>query len=324
MTMKNQKGITLLEMVVGVALMGIMGLVAASFFVFSAKNKKQITEEVEDKVDTILAERILQRDLKNSEPSFNNLLVPDDYGRRFFDHFTDVMDSESAEEPRTVTLEMGRTTEFIFLAKNERMGGTMIYTPASAYRIGRPPANPMAAATLTFVSLNKDNIVKRSDPAGQGRYWQVGNVLMLDTPTSVRPLAESGPDYSRPARSPIFLGVVEAEGPTRLRPLSLLGLLDRSNPMYPTETIDSEDQFLREVPPMGGAAPMVRLKVINMVKYYLQRDSVRADRVNLYRATYKGHGFPAGQLIAQGVSKVEFSRKSARDALIYFKIVRSE
>ncbi|WP_374030779.1 type II secretion system protein J [Bdellovibrio bacteriovorus] len=41
MIIKNNRGLTLAEMIVGVALMGIMGMVAASFFVFTAKDQKR-------------------------------------------------------------------------------------------------------------------------------------------------------------------------------------------------------------------------------------------------------------------------------------------
>lgn len=322
MMIKNERGLTLAEMIVGVALMGIMGMVAASFFMFTAKTKKEITNEIEDKVDNILAERMILRDLKNSEPSFNNVIIADDNGRPFFDYVADVTESTVDASARKLTLEMGRRTEFIFIANHERMGGSLMYAPANAYDVGTPPGDPMVAASLSFVSLNKDSIVQFSDPAGMGRFWQVGNVLMLDTPTMVREMTYNGPNYSKPARSPIFLGSVQAPGATRLLALNIPGFLNTSNPMYPNETIGDEDKFLRDIPPMGGAAPLVRLKVVNIIKYYIQKDST-GNVVNIYRSMYTGKEFGPGQLFASDVAKLEFTRKSAHDALIYFKIVRN-
>ncbi len=323
MMIKNNRGLTLAEMIVGVALMGIMGMVAASFFVFTAKTKKEITNEIEDKVDNILAERMILRDLKYSEPSFNNVIITDDNGRQFFDYVADVTQSAVDNAPRKLTLEAGRRNEFIFIATNEKMGGSMMYAPSNAYKVGSPPGDPFVAAPLTFVSLNKDSIVQFSDPQGLGRFWQVGNVLMLDTPTMVRQMTASGPDYSKPARSPIFLGSVQAPGATRLLPLNIPGFINTTNPMYPSETIGDEDKFLRDIPPMGGAAPLVRLKVVSIIKYYLQKDT-KGGQVNVYRSMYTGRQFGPGQLFASDVAKVEFSRKSAHDALIYFKIVRND
>ncbi|WP_374030778.1 prepilin-type cleavage/methylation domain-containing protein [Bdellovibrio bacteriovorus] len=237
------------------------------------KTKKEITNEIEDKVDNILAERMILRDLKYSEPSFNNVIITDDNGRAFFDYVADVTQSSVDNAPRKLTLEAGRRNEFIFIATNEKMGGSMMYAPSNAYQVGTPPGDPFVAATLTFVSLNKDNIVQFSDPQGLGRYWQAGNVLMLDTPTMVRQMTASGPDYSKPARSPIFLGTVQSPGPTRLIALNIPGFINTTNPMYPSETIGDEDKFLRDIPPMGGAAPLVRLKVVSIIKYYLQKDT---------------------------------------------------
>nr|BFD60285.1 hypothetical protein CKG001_23920 [Bdellovibrio sp. CKG001]BFD63700.1 hypothetical protein BdHM001_23810 [Bdellovibrio sp. HM001]BFD66125.1 hypothetical protein HAGR004_11470 [Bdellovibrio sp. HAGR004] len=317
--MKNQRGFTLAEMIVGVALMGIMGMVAASFFVFTAKTKTEITNEIEDKVDSILAERMILRDLKNSEPSFNNLNVLDDYGRRFFDYVSDASETAVDNSERKLTLEAGRRHEVIFITTAERKGGTILYTPASAYEVGNPPADPRQAASLNFVSLNKNNEVTFAND----KIWVGGNVVMLDTPTTVREMTSSGPDYSKPARSPIFLGVVPNSGASTLVRLNLGNLIDMSNPMYPNETITNEDKFLRDIPPMGGAAPLVRLKVVNIIKYYLAKDQ-SGKQINLWRSVYGLQGFNQGQLFAYDVQKVEFSRKDAKDALIYFKIVRPE
>ena len=81
----NQKGFTLAEKFVGVSLLAIVGMVAASFFTFSAKTQKEIVNDLEDSTDNVIAERMLLRDLKMSEPSFNNILVTDDNGLGFFD-----------------------------------------------------------------------------------------------------------------------------------------------------------------------------------------------------------------------------------------------
>ncbi len=315
--MKTQRGFTLVEMIVGIALMGILGLVTASFFVFTAKTKNEITNEIEDKVDNILAERMLLKDLKFSEPSFNNLLITDDSGFRFFDYAFDTTDQVDDNRERKFTLDVNNKKEFTFLVTAEKLGASVMYTPSVAYEIGEIPASPNVAASLTFQSLNKGGELAKSRVG----YWQPGVVLMLDTPAMVREMTSTGPNYKRPARSPVFVGVVQAPGATRLKRVDLPNFVDYSNPMYPSETVTDEDYFLRNVPPLGGAAPLVRLKAVYIIKYYLEKDKT-TGRVSLYRSTYDANGFQSGQLFATNVSKVEFTRKSARDALIYFKIIR--
>lgn len=318
--MRNQKGFTLAEMVVGVALMGILGMVAASFFFFTAKTKNEITNEIEEKVDNIIAERMLLKDLKLSEPSFNNLVVVDDRGHRFFDFITDITESGLNTGERLLTLEFGRRNEFVFLITRERVSESLMYSPAAAYDIGAPSGNPNVASDLSFRSLNKDKLVELSKPA----FWQIGSILMLDSPAAVRAMTATGPDYSRPARSPIFVGVVTTLGQSRLTPLSysIPNFLDTSHPMYPSETIISEDAFFRDIPPMGGAAPLVRLKSVSVVKYYLEKD--KEGKVNLLRSIYTGQTFPQGQLFAADIKKVQFKRNDAHDALIYYMIERPD
>ena len=136
-------------------------------------------------------------------------------------------------------------------------------------------------------------------------------------------MTSMGPDYTKPARSPIFLGVVPNAGASTLLRLNLGNLIDMSNPMYPNETITNEDKFLRDIPPMGGAAPLVRLKAVNIIKYYLDKDP-QTKTVNLLRSVYKNNTFSQGQLFAAGVSRVVFSRNNARDSLIYYQIIRPQ
>ncbi|MEK2646137.1 prepilin-type N-terminal cleavage/methylation domain-containing protein [Bdellovibrio sp. BCCA] len=318
--MRNQKGFTLAEMVVGIALMGILGMVAASFFVFTAKTKNEITNEIEEKVDNIIAERMLLKDLKLSEPSFNNLVVVDDRGHRFFDFITDMTESGLDTGERILTLEYGRRNEFTFLITRERVSESMMYAPAAAYDIGAPSGNPNVASDISFRSLNKNKAVELSKAA----FWQIGSILMLDSPAAVRAMTATGPDYSRPARSPIFLGVVTTLGESRLTPLafSIPNFLDTTHPMYPSETVNSEDAFFRDIPPMGGAAPLVRLKSVSVVKYYLEKD--KEGKVNLLRSVYSGATFPKGQLFAADISRVQFKRNDAHAALIYYMIERPD
>ncbi|WP_373997892.1 Tfp pilus assembly protein FimT/FimU [Bdellovibrio bacteriovorus] len=314
----NQKGFSLAEMVVGVALLGIMGMVAASFFVFTAKTKDQITNEIEDKVDNIIAERMILKDLKYSEPSFNNVLIPDDTGFRFFDYVSDSGGDQEFDAPRKLTLEFGRRNEFVFMTSNDKLG-TMMYTPALAYDLGALPSSANQEAALIFRSLNKGNEVLKSNPG----FWQVGTILMLDSPAAVREMTATGPNYNVPARSPIFVGIVNAPGESRLTPFNLTGFLNKTHPLYPNETINDEDKFLRDIPPMGGAAPLVRLKAVNIIKYYLERDP-KTKTVNLLRSVYMNNTFSKGQLFAADVTRVVFSRNNARDSLIYYQIIRPQ
>ncbi len=304
-----------------VALLGIVGMVAASFFLFTKKTKDEITNEIEDKVDNIIAERMLLKDLKYSEPSFNNVIIRDDNGRRFFDLVSDFTDNKEDDAERIYTLENGKKMTFTFMITNERVGATM-YAPSIAYDIGPPPADPNVAASLTFRSLNKDMAVTLAKP--QGALWQPGTILMLDSLAFLREMKTTGPDYSKPARALSFVGVVSHIGESRLRPLPLGNFLFRTHPLYPNEVIDNEDKFLRNVPPMGGVAPIVRLRSVRIVMYYLQKDHGKKGSVNLYRSTFDGEKFAPGQLFASDVSTVVFSRKDARDSLIYYVINRSQ
>lgn len=313
----NNKGFTLSELLVGVALMAIVGMVTASFFVFSSKTRNEIVNDIEDKTDSIIAERVLLKDLKYSEPSFNNFNLSDDTGRNFFDFESERSSKSMDNEPRKYTMSMTGKKDFTVMIVNEKLGSSVMYTPRTAYKIPYIPTDPNVAAPLNFVSLNQGNAVTQAQPL----FWQPGVLLMLDTPAMVRQMTAFGPNYNRPARSPIFVGEVSGAGETRLTPIKL-NLLIRTNPMYPNETIENEDSFLREIPPMGGAAPLVRLKAVSIIKYYLDQDS-KTKKVNLWRSVYKNSQFASPSLVASDIDRVEFSRKDPHDSVVYFNIVRS-
>lgn len=313
----NQKGFTLAETLVGVSLLAIVGMVAASFFTFSTKTQKEIVNELEDSTDNVIAERMLLRDLKMSEPSFNNILVSDDNGLGFFDFDTDRSTRSVDEKARKISLSISGKTEFTFMITNDKLGGTLMYTPSLAYKIPYVPADPNTAAPLNFVSLNQNSEVTKAN----SKFWQPGVVLMLDTPALVREMTSFGPNYNRPPRSPVFIGVVQGVGETKLAALGIANFINKTNPMYPNETIDSEDAFLRDIPPMGGAAPLVRLKAVGVIKYYLDKDKT-TGKVNLWRSLYSGNKFQNGVLVASEVEGVVFSRKNPQDSLVSFEIVR--
>ncbi len=316
--MKNltNKGYTLIEIMIGVGILGLVGLATSTFLIFAQKNSKAIQDDVSVATDVLIFERILMQDLKASAASFNNLKIKDDKGLNFFDYITDVED-QTDKNGRTFTLVPDKNEFVVIVDAEDSM--SMIYSPAMAYNVGVQPTNMNQSAPLQFVSLNKDDIVSKTT-SGTGDLWKEGNLLMLDSPASFRRMLAGGLDYSTPARSPIFIGKVVRGGPSVLAKITGISSVDFSHPIYPNESVTNEDYFLRNIPAVGGGNPIVRLKQVKIAKYFLKTDQDK--KIGVYRAEFDGSKFSDPQLLALGVKSFSLSRETATKSIIDYTILR--
>ncbi|MGE5085040.1 MAG: type II secretion system protein J [Bacillota bacterium] len=316
----NNKGFSLTELLVGIGMLAAVALCVASFFVMANKSTKTLEEDLSISTDVLLLERMLVHDFKASSSSFNNISMRDDRGFNFFDYITDMQD-QTDRGSRTVTLWPDKN-EFIFIV-DALEAASMLYAPEKAYNVGPQPSASNAAAPLTFVSLNKDDIVTKKTK-DSGDLWQSGNTIMLDSPASFRRVTATGLDYTTPARSPIYLGILR-KGTTdpglKLQKIQI-PVINYTNPLYPNEVVTDEDYFLRNIPAVGGGNPLVRLKKVYVVKYYLK--TRRDKKVSVYRSVYDGEKFPEGNLLATGVISLTFMRSSATSSIIDYKIEKVE
>lgn len=310
----DQKGFTLMEVLVAGGMLAILGLCVATFLVSATKSTKEIEEDLSISTDVLLLERNLVQDLKASSSSFNNIVTKDDRGLNFFDYITDQQDLTDRGE-RLLTLVPDKN-EFVFIVDSMKTV-SMLYAPEKAYNVGPQPAASTQEASLTFVSLNKDKIVTKR-ASGSASLWEVGNILMLDSPASFRRATATGLDYTTPARSPVYLGMV-TKGDVLGR-LSNVSMINFRNPLYPNETITNEDYFLRNIPAVGGGNPLVRLKKVFIVKYYLKTE--KDKQISVYRSVHNGSGFPEGTLLAKGIKSLVMKRAAATSSIIDYIVLK--
>lgn len=321
--MKNNRGFSLVETLIAIGLLAIVSGATAMIISESSKRIKSLEKDISNATESEIAERVLMRDLKGSEPSFNNVIMVDDDGKNFFDFVSDAIDKVSvANSTRQYTMNVNGKSTFIMATVDESPGGAIFYEPAMAYSIGEEPLQFDQAASLTFISLNKDNYLALQNPA----YWNPGRVLLLDTPTAVRTLKNGVPDYSSTPRSPSYIGVVQG-GTTALKPLaeSLPGLFNMAHPLYPSKTITSEDVFLRSVPPAGGGSAIVRLRPVRLIQYKLEAGKITGVN-NLIRRMWDGvsNTWSGPQTLATNITTAVFSRKATNDPIVYFQLNRPE
>lgn len=320
--MNNNRGFTLVETMIAVGLLAIVTGATAMIISESSKSLRSLEKDISDATESEIAERILMRDLKLAEPSFNNIIMLDDKKNDFFDFVSDAVDKMAVENSaRTYTMDIKSKTTFTILTIDEAPGGAIFYDPVMAYAVGPEPVEWDQAATLTFISLNKDGYLQTQNPA----YWYPGRILLLDTPIAIRELGPKGPDYKVSPRSPSFVGVVPP-GIGSLTPLAvpkMPGLFNTSHPLFPTKVISSEDIFLRSLPPVGGGAALVRMRTVRLIQYELVSTKT-AGVNNLVRKMWDGakNTWGNSQIIGTNVTTAVFSRKATNDPIVYFLINR--
>lgn len=315
--MKSNKGFTAIEVVIGIGLTALLGAVLMTTQIVISNDQNDLRKNLEDSIDTTLAERILFKDLNGIDPSYNNVNGLDDSGYKFFDFYPDVP-ANSLTNPlaREVNLSLSGKKEFTFIVQDLKAGPLMTYDPTAAYKIGSAPADFNKSASLTFQSLNQNNWITQQRPF----FWEKGRLLLLDTPARIRPLNVAGYlDMNVPPRSPIFAGQVS--GAALLMDSTVKGILNVGDPETGS-SITNADTFLRRAPSVGGGQPVIRLRAVKLVKYYLEpmKTKTPVPAANLFKTVYENGKWSTPVLIADRVSLFTLRRDSVLKRMIYFNI----
>ncbi|QDK38086.1 prepilin-type N-terminal cleavage/methylation domain-containing protein [Bdellovibrio sp. NC01] len=330
-TLKNNKGFTLPEVIVGVGLAAVVTAAVVATQVTATKDQMALKKQLDESIDEMQAERILFGDFNTVEPSYNNIVMNDDNGLNFFDYYPDLpANSVAGSLTRTITLSSETVNKTVSVVSQDlAAGATMNYDPTAAYVIGSAPADFNKAAPLTFVSVNRNNWVGAVRPG----FWTTGMMLMFDTLAKVRPTKSDGTlDMQTPPRSPTFVGSVQG---LVLQPVGepFSSLLKKNQPDTGA-TIPDADTFLRNVPSVGGGQSVIRLRAVKVLQYtmepvlsenpecYPNGDTTKKPyrHSNFYKLIYRGASAPAKVLLANKVCSFVMTRDSVLKRMIYFKI----
>lgn len=323
----NMRGFTTMELMVALAVAGIATFLLVGFQTDMFKQQNLLGRKIEGFTDTEIGKRVILQDLKSIDPSFSNLLINDDTGKRFFDFYPDLsVDRLGANASRKLTLDFDkgrRSVEFLTLDGTAGDVPVILYDPIAAYNEGAASPDMNIPTTLTFVSLNRGNYI--STQLDRPKFWRNGQLIMVDTPALIRSTSTSVVDMLKVPRSPIFVGMVQG---AVLNKIALLdSVIDYRDPLDPLNSnqINSVDELLRRAPGVGGGQPTIRLKALKLTKYSLEPYSKKTKGKQLGRLVkqvLKDGRYSSTKFgLADNVFKVEFERQSVTEKSIYFKIL---
>lgn len=314
--MKNNKGTTLIETMIAVGLASVVVSVIFGAQLMISREKEKLSRQLDATVDTTIAERNILLDLRQVDPSYNNLILADDNGQQFFDYYPDIPENLLGNNiARTLTLDMNGITSVDFLIEDINAGPLLIYDPVAAYLVGPPPASFNQPASLTFVSLNNSNWVSANRPD----FWVNNQLLLLDTTARVRPTINNTVNLLTRPRSPIYIGKVN--GQDLVNDTTVVPLINITDPLTGAN-ITSVDTFLRNIPSTGGGIPLVRLRAVRLMRYFLQSNGLQGTSasIDLYRQSYVNNAFTTPHLIATKVKSIAFKRNSVTQKIIHLTI----
>jgi len=321
--MMNKKGLSLIDLLIGIALMALLGGLVSSTYIFVNKQFVNLKNDMDDSIDSNLAERMLFSDLAGLEPSFNNLKTVDDRGYGFFDYYPDIP-ANSVRTPLAREAELSiakRRLEFFVVIQDIKAGALLNYEPSTAYDIGDAPNDFNKAASLSFSSLNKKSWISVQRPG----FWVPERLLLVDTPARVRPVTATGNlNMSVLPRSPIFIGRVS--GNDLAFDNHFKAYFNVNHPDSGME-INTLDKFFRDLPSIGGGQPLVRIRAVRLIRYYLEpyedlRLVTKPSR--LYKSEFVGGKFSDPFLMADKVDRLVFKRDSVLKRMMYFKLIKAK
>lgn len=265
--MKNNKGLTIIEITVGLGVAAILGFITLQFIVDHQKQSRRIEKAIDYKVDTLLADKVLLKDFRLAFPSVNQLNVLDSNNKLFFEQSDKILgDPNSTENGRLLRLDRtnyGNKSLHVLIQDTTR--GEILYAePILFYDIGAP-TDINSPAPLTF-NVNK---LKNYINAKNSLMLEAGSLVFIDS-SSPMPVTTHNPL----GRYAAFLAIVNNSGYLEIfnPPGSIFNFKIYSKNADGSEletVVSTVDQFLKELPPSSNGGSTVRIVPVRLIKYSL-------------------------------------------------------
>ena len=343
---RKEQGFSLLEVMVSVALFGLVGFAAYSLYEYSKNQTNKSTDEIMDSIARLGASSIIQKDLSTSDLSFNFVNVTDDSG---FSFFTLAKNQYCRHDKcaRELTLQLPEDKDtskaIYFVTKKTNLNevqklavhprsvfnGTMYSGinwkyDSDAYSISREKF------PLTIWEANRLMVL-----SSETEFYDCGLSSKLNNSTSCQiECAVSGMcDFSvkRPYR---FIGVVEPRPSIDLQDIKVLEapnlFIKNFNVCRPNKNggcatnistnLSSSKNFYEKLPYVPGSDDRTSLYNVELVKYHLERansDTHLVRTVGQLQGNQITFGNPIK--IMSGIKAIIFSRVNVSNPVIEYK-----
>lgn len=286
-------GFSLTELMVTLGVSGMLMLFAHSILNKVNKESSDQIERSERAAGKLILEKVIRKDLRMADISFNRSSQEDDNGNIFFDYLPHGGCSSGCE--RSITIEIdsdGDLSEKVyFLIENAFHGVKHSYAPSNAFSSG-----------LNFVSLNNNDALERE----QFSPWEEGELLYVYSPIPV--YQSEGGSSTIPPRYIDFLGKVP-DSDQSLDEVDFEHFINKD--ARDGATISSEEYVLLNAPYTHGLANKIYIKQAKLVTYQLEGYMSGGElKGRLIRAELLADDQWKQTVLNNNVSKVVFQRNS--------------
>ncbi|MNS84872.1 hypothetical protein D3C72_1187140 [compost metagenome] len=332
---RNNRGYTLIEILVAVGLVGIVLLGNTIFMNDFLKQMKQFETDSANESELSILSLATVNIIKKSSLSFNRINVTDDNGRNFFDYYPDMPATAfTTTGTRKFTFTAADTSgsrAFFLVSSEEADFDSTVLDPMHAYEEGTTPSSILVDGTIIYKGLN--SIPNITDSTGQkpttklmtkifGNRWESGKIFILTCPTYLRVSNSGTINLMTVPKMASFLGKVVNDDLTPLLTSEASVNVINRHPVSDL-TYTSADNYLRTLPTVGGAAPFVKIEPAKLLRFEMRKGTgYPAGYADLYMRTWNDGSFNTGTVIASKIKKAVFNRSSITLPLISMEVER--
>lgn len=354
--MNNNKGFSLLEVMIAVGLSGLLATLGYNLYQFSTKETTALSEDIMVTIARFGASRVMTRDLSGAEPSFNYVNVNDDEGLPFFTLAkNEYCRQAQCSRKLTMDIKKGQTrSKSIYFIVKKSVGKEMQRLSVHPRAVFKP--------NKTFGGLNwqygseQYSISKSNLPESP---WVEKRLMMLTSEVEFFDCNQSILQTNFTGQCQVTCSVSGACEYAVKRPFKMLGVVNKSPSedmtYYPINNNDSLLQtkyricrpdkdfkcvgevdissgikstktFYERLPYIPGTDDRTILSPVEIVEYYLEKPSATAHDHQIVlkraKASFTGSAikFDAPLTLMSGIQSIVFSRANISNPVIEYKL----
>jgi len=326
---KSQRGFTITEILIVVALSSIMMLANVSFLNEFMVNMHKVENESYDEAEMAIINRRFATILAKMSSTFNRISIADINGKNFFDFYPDMPRSAfGAAGSREINLSASSTDKqsiYFLMTEEDKFPGISM-DPVHAYEEEIPsPADLNVDGNVTYRGLNSVPSIgatKKLMTQVFGARWAANELFVLSSPVYLRPVAANGQvDLMTVPRMPSFVGRVYTGDD--LVPLTSTAFTVQNSHPVTGNSYSGPDSYFRTLPPVGGASPFVKIEPVRLVRLDFRASSrYPAGYGDLFLSRWIGGQFANEEIIIRKCKRIRLKRDTVTMPLVTLEIER--
>ncbi|MBK9323598.1 MAG: prepilin-type N-terminal cleavage/methylation domain-containing protein [Bdellovibrionaceae bacterium] len=325
---KSQQGFTITEILVVVALSSVMMLANVSFLNEFMKNMHKVENESYDEAEMAIVNRRFATILAKMSSTFNRVSVTDTSGKNFFDFYPDMpRNAFGAAGSREYNLSASgadKQSIYFLMTEEDKFPGISM-DPVHAYDEEVPaPSDLNLDGQVTYKGLNSVPAIgatKKLMTQVFGARWATNELFVLSSPVYLRPVANNGQvNLMTVPRMPSFVGRVYNDD---LVPVTSTAFTILNSHPVTGVAYSGPDNYLRTLPPVGGASPFVKIEPVRLVRLdYRASTRYPPGYGDLFLTRWIGGQFADEELVIRKCKRVRLKRETVTMPLITVEIER--